>query len=101
MLQASVGYQVVNKWLSINNKLPFSFQEKVWENYLAAKSGLLNAPTGSGKTYALFLAELIDWINKNPSHWQDKGKKWPLIVMDYPTSGTCQRFTKGHAGSLR
>jgi len=74
MLKKTPGYQVVNKWLSVHNKLPFSFQEKVWESYLNGKSGLLNAPTGSGKTYALFLAELIDWINKNPKVWQDKNK---------------------------
>jgi len=29
---------------------PFPFQLETWNNYLDGKSGLLNAPTGSGKT---------------------------------------------------
>ena len=36
--------------------------------YLAGFSGLLNAPTGSGKTFALFLPFLADFINKHPDY---------------------------------
>jgi len=39
------------------------------EAYLGGFSGLLNAPTGSGKTFALFLPFLADFINKNPESW--------------------------------
>lgn len=33
----------------------FPFQEQCWKAYFEGKSGLLNAPTGSGKTFALAL----------------------------------------------
>ncbi len=36
--------------------------------YLKGYSGLLNAPTGSGKTFALFLPFLADFINRYPDY---------------------------------
>src|ERR1700749_4583929 len=38
------------------------------EVYLQGYSGLLNAPTGSGKTFALFLPFLADYINRHPNY---------------------------------
>lgn len=38
----------------------FPFQEECWQAYLSGKSGLLNAPTGSGKTFALALPILAE-----------------------------------------
>jgi ATP-dependent Lhr-like helicase len=40
----------------------FDFQERTWEAYLAGKSGLLHAPTGLGKTLAVYLGPLADSI---------------------------------------
>lgn len=45
-------------WLASRNQKPFAFQEEVWEAIQSGQSGLLNAPTGSGKTYALWLGAL-------------------------------------------
>ena len=38
--------------------------------YLSGHSGLLNAPTGSGKTFALFLPFLADYINRYPAGYR-------------------------------
>lgn len=65
-MKKTVGYQKVLKWLKVNKKKPFPFQEKTWEAYLAGYSGLLNAPTGFGKTYAVFLAPIIAYLNEGP-----------------------------------
>lgn len=35
---------------------------------MQGKHGLLNAPTGSGKTYALWLPIVLDYIKKNPAY---------------------------------
>lgn len=43
--------------------LPQTFQKEAWEAVWAGKSGLVNAPTGSGKTYSLLLP-LLQPINK-------------------------------------
>jgi len=39
---------------------PFPFQENTWRAYLAGKSGLVNAPTGSGKTYSLIIPLMLE-----------------------------------------
>lgn len=38
----------------------FPFQKETWRAYLAGKSGLLHAPTGQGKTLAVYLGPLSD-----------------------------------------
>lgn len=39
---------------------PFDFQQETWVAYLAGKSGLLHAPTGLGKTLAVYLGPLME-----------------------------------------
>jgi ATP-dependent Lhr-like helicase len=39
---------------------PFPFQRQTWEAYLDGKSGLLHAPTGLGKTLAVYLGPLAE-----------------------------------------
>lgn len=48
------------KWFDLKGWTPFEFQLQCWEAHLNGKSGLLNAPTGSGKTYAIWLACVLD-----------------------------------------
>lgn len=36
-----------------------AFQEEAWQAYAEGKSGLVNAPTGSGKTYSLMLPAML------------------------------------------
>lgn len=42
---------------------PFSFQERTWEKFSSGYSGMVIAPTGFGKTFSVFLASLIDFMN--------------------------------------
>ncbi|WP_343701327.1 ligase-associated DNA damage response DEXH box helicase [Chitinophaga sp.] len=58
------GWQKIEQWLAAKELKPFAFQEEAWENYLHGRSGLVNAPTGFGKTFSLFLAVLIRWVNE-------------------------------------
>lgn len=54
----------------------FPFQKKTWDAFLAGKHGLLNAPTGSGKTYALWVVSVVNYIKQYPKH-----KSWSLHWM--------------------
>ena len=65
----SVGQQVIRNWYKQKNWKQFAFQREMEEAYLNGFSGLLNAPTGSGKTFALFLPFLADYINKYPDSY--------------------------------
>lgn len=67
-VQQSRGYQVLDQWLKSREWTLASFQKETIEAFLSGKSGLLNAPTGSGKTYALWFPILIDYINKTKDY---------------------------------
>ncbi len=73
-LQETKGYQFINNWLAKENKTPFSFQEETWQHILKEKSGLVNAPTGFGKTFSVFLGVLIQYITINPKGFHKKRK---------------------------
>lgn len=49
-------------WFEQRGWRVFPFQENAWEAYLAGKSGLVNAPTGSGKTYSLFIPAALEFL---------------------------------------
>lgn len=53
-------------WFAQQNWTPFPFQEEAWRRYLAGESGLVNAPTGSGKTYSLLIPILLEFIKSHP-----------------------------------
>ncbi|WP_299674625.1 ligase-associated DNA damage response DEXH box helicase [uncultured Tenacibaculum sp.] len=62
-IETTEGYKIIEDWLSSKNFSPFDFQLKAWKKYAQNYNGLVVAPTGFGKTYSLFLAVLIDYLN--------------------------------------
>ena len=66
----SKGYQIIHQWLSGKKLRPFTFQEQTWKQILNDKSGLVNAPTGCGKTFSVFLGVLIRFINEHPHDYK-------------------------------
>ncbi len=67
----SKGHQIITDWLSGRHWQPFDYQIQTWQAVLSGKNGLLNAPTGSGKTFALFMPALIRWIDQNPKTYKE------------------------------
>jgi len=49
-------------WFKTKGWRAFPFQHEAWTAYLEGKSGLVNAPTGSGKTYSLILPILLEYL---------------------------------------
>ncbi|MGB0582533.1 MAG: DEAD/DEAH box helicase, partial [Limisphaerales bacterium] len=43
---------------------PFKFQREAWKAYANEESGLVHAPTGTGKTYAVWAPTLIEWLEE-------------------------------------
>ena len=67
-------YTLAENWFQENNWKPFKFQKDTWKAFLQGKNGLLNAPTGSGKTYALWFPIILNYIKSNPEY-KTKHKK--------------------------
>lgn len=53
-----------DSWFSGQRWKPFPFQKQTWTAFLQGKHGLLNAPTGSGKTYALWIPIVLDYMQR-------------------------------------
>ena len=73
-LTTSKGYEVVLSWFQSKGMHPFAFQEETWGHILQFRSGLVNAPTGCGKTFSVFLGALMDFINEHPDDYQSKSR---------------------------
>lgn len=71
-VQQTKGYRVINQWLQAKGFTAFAFQEESWQEIINGKSGLVNAPTGCGKTYSVFLGALIQFINEHPEQYLQK-----------------------------
>lgn len=67
-------YDIAESWFREQDWKPFKFQKDTWKAFLQGKHGLLNAPTGSGKTYALWFPIVLDYIKANPEY-RTKHKK--------------------------
>ncbi|MGB2085739.1 MAG: ligase-associated DNA damage response DEXH box helicase [Flavobacteriaceae bacterium] len=53
----------VNAWFKAQQWRPQPFQKECWEAYTAGQNGMLHAPTGSGKTYALWGGIILEALN--------------------------------------
>ena len=73
-LPSSPGYHIIKEWLSSQGRQPFAFQEEAWQHIIQGESGLVNAPTGCGKTFSVFLGSVIQYINQHPTNYQTKAK---------------------------
>ena len=73
-LKNTKGFQIINQWLIAKDFIPFAFQEETWQHIINNKSGLVNAPTGCGKTFSVFLGAIISFINEHPENYQTKNK---------------------------
>jgi ATP-dependent Lhr-like helicase len=73
-LETTTGYKVIHHWLTSKGYFPFPFQQETWQHIINKKSGLVNAPTGCGKTFSVFLGAVIDFINEHPKNYKTKSK---------------------------
>lgn len=78
-IQSSKGFRLIEKWLSKKGLSAFPFQEETWAKILNGYSGLVNAPTGCGKTFSVFLGALIQFINEHPNELHKKNNGLQLL----------------------
>lgn len=73
---------------------PFPFQIQAWQDFLDGKSGLLNAPTGSGKTFALWFPALLEYIENHPDTWQKPQNNGIQLIWVTPLRALAQDLQK-------
>ena len=101
MQQRSGGWQVINKWLGDKELKPFKFQEDAWKAYLQGKSGIVNAPTGFGKTFSLFLAAVIAWIDAHPKDYTSKTKNGLQLLWITPLRALAKDLGRAMESALQ
>jgi ATP-dependent helicase Lhr and Lhr-like helicase len=78
---APTALERVEAWLARGGRVPFGFQREVWEAYRDGVSGLVHAATGAGKTWAVWLAPLLAWMDAHPERLGRRFPAPPLTVL--------------------
>ncbi|WP_394973902.1 ligase-associated DNA damage response DEXH box helicase [uncultured Croceitalea sp.] len=93
-------FNIAQDWFDQQDWKPFAFQKESWTAFLQGRHGLLNAPTGSGKTYALWFPIVLNYIKNNPDY-KNKHKKglkaiWitPLRALSQEIKQSAERITQ-------
>lgn len=101
MQQRSGGWKVINNWLGEKDLKPFKFQEDAWKAYLQGKSGIVNAPTGFGKTFSLFLGAVIAWIDAHPKDYTRKTKNGLQLLWITPLRALAKDLGRAMESALQ
>src|ERR1700754_5097912 len=56
----SGDFAAAESWFATTGRTAFAFQREAWQAYFAGESGLINAPTGMGKTLAAWLGPVLE-----------------------------------------
>ena len=58
--------QPVHDWFEQQGWEPLPFQRQTWQAYLEGRSGLIQVPTGSGKTFAAVMGPIARMLQEEP-----------------------------------
>jgi ATP-dependent Lhr-like helicase len=83
-VEKTIGYKQIKNWLQLKGLAPFAYQQETWQQIINGKSGLVNAPTGTGKTFSVFLGSLIHFINQHPKNYKTKTRNGLQLIWVTP-----------------
>ncbi|OYP36136.1 DNA ligase-associated DEXH box helicase [Rhodopirellula sp. MGV] len=74
--------KAVDQFFDVLGWKPFRFQASVWNAYAKGHSGLVHSATGTGKTLAVWMAPILQWLkaNRDRAQWNPK-QPLPLKVI--------------------
>jgi len=80
--EQTTATQSVDRYFESIGWKPFRFQRHVFRSYQKGFSGLVHSATGTGKTLAVWMGPLLEWMSENPdqSKWNLK-RPPPLRVL--------------------
>lgn len=90
-------------WFRERRWKPFPFQTRTWRAYARGESGLVHAPTGMGKTLAVWIPPVQEWLAEHPdsSSWSQDAETlrvlWitPLRALAHDTVLSLRSVTEG------
>lgn len=56
---------MIEGWFASHGWAPFPFQQDAWSACVEGESGLIHAPTGTGKTLAALFGPVADWLESD------------------------------------
>ncbi len=90
------------RWFEAQGWTPFPFQLEAWQSVWAGFSGMINAPTGSGKTYSLLIPILLESDpRKQKSHGPTAIWITPIRALAKEIEFSAKRATDGLETSWR
>ena len=90
----------LQRWFSGQGWVPQDFQKEVWNACAQGESGLLQAPTGSGKTYAAMghvMSEAAAQLRSGQPHQKGLKLLWvaPLRALSADIASAAERMAEG------
>ena len=68
-------HPALNDWIKQKKWKPFQFQQDTWQSFRNGNSGVLHAPTGFGKTLAVYLGPLSETLREHGTDISAKQSK--------------------------
>lgn len=84
MIKQSTGYAVLKQWLQLKGWTLIDFQKTMLAAFQRKQQGILNAATGSGKTYGLWFPILVDVLNEHAKKKPNPNYKGLQIIWITP-----------------
>lgn len=63
-VRATDGLDAIRAWFSSRSWAPWPFQTEAWRGFRSGRDGLIQVPTGAGKTYGAYLGPLSTLIDE-------------------------------------
>ena len=74
--------QAVSRFFDSLGWKPFGFQRRVWRAFEDGSSGLVHSATGTGKTLAVWLGPVLEWIRENPDRERWNAKRLTIAFKE-------------------
>jgi len=99
-MQKSPGYLVIEQWLASKKHKPFAFQTQAWQHIQQQNSGIVNAPTGCGKTFSVFLGAVINYINQYPTTYTTRKPEGLYLLWITPLRALAKDIARAMTDAL-
>ena len=97
----ATALNLCRNWFEDQGWKPFSFQIQAWSAALKGECGIVNAPTGSGKTYALLLPAIAAGMKRSGREAEGVQLIWitPIRALAKEIEQSARRAIEGMGSS--